>query len=155
MINISCLLKTWLYHLPRMLIIPIVPGTGPVAVRMHQGHYKFLVMPFWLSNTPAIFQALMNEIFRPYLRQFVQVFFDDILIYRTAWTTHLNHLEQVFEVLWSHQLEVKREKCHFGQTQISYLGHVISKEGVEMDPKKIVAITSCPTPITIKDLRRF
>ena len=70
-----------------------------MAFRTHHGHYEFKVMPFGLCNTPSSFQATMNNIFRPYLRHFIIVFFDDILIYSTCFEDHLLHFELTFQVL--------------------------------------------------------
>ncbi|XP_021823725.1 uncharacterized protein LOC110764972 [Prunus avium] len=125
------------------------------AFRTHDGHYEFLVMPFGLSNAPSTFQALMNDIFRPYLRKFVLVFFDDILIYSTSVAEHLVHLTSVFDVLSKHRLHLKLSKCAFGQTTIHYLGHVLSSEGVAVDPSKIQCIVDWPQPKGLKSLRGF
>ena len=81
-----------------------------------------------------------SYIFRPFLRKFILVFFDDILIYSCKWKEHLQHLRTVFELLRSDSLKVKRSKYTFAQQQVDYLGHVINAEGVQADPKKISAI---------------
>ncbi|XP_061993760.1 uncharacterized protein LOC133711674 [Rosa rugosa] len=125
------------------------------AFRTHQGHYEFLVMPFGLTNAPSTFQSLMNDIFKEHLREFVLVFFDDILIYSKSIEEHLKHLTMVFSILKKHQLKVKMSKCTFGAKSMEYLGHVISEKGVAVDPKKIEAIKNWKKPMTLKGLRGF
>lgn len=100
------------------------------AFRTHQGHYEFLVMSFGLCNAPSTFQATMNLLFEPYLHRFVIVFFDDILVYSRTLEDHHNHLETVFQCLLNHQFFLKQSKCTFVQPSISYLGHIVSYEGV-------------------------
>jgi hypothetical protein len=114
--------------------------------RTHDGLYEFLVMAFGLCNAPATFQALMNDMLYPFLRRFVLVFFDDILIYSKTWADHLRHLRTVLDKLRCHQLFVKHTKCSFGASSIAYLGHVISAAGVAMDPAKVQAIHDWPAP---------
>jgi hypothetical protein len=70
--------------------------------RTHQGLFEFLLMPFELSNAPATFQALMNDVLQPFLRRFVLVFFDDILIFSPSWSEHLCHVRLVFDKLQEH-----------------------------------------------------
>jgi hypothetical protein len=110
-------------------------------------------MPFGLCNAPSTFQSLMNHVFRPFLRHFVLVFFDDILIYRKTWTYHLNHVDQVLRLL-SH-LFLKQFKCSFGAFEVEDLGHLVGKDGVRVDPRKIEAMQDWPHPKTLKILRRF
>jgi len=116
------------------------------AFRTHEGHCEFLVMPFGLSNAPATFQSLMNTVLRPFLRKFVLVFFDDILIYSPSWSTHLQHINAVLTALCDHHLRLKRSKCDFATTSVHYLGHVISVAGVAMDQEKVAAIATWPQP---------
>jgi hypothetical protein len=108
--------------------------------RTHESHYEFLVMPFGLCNAPSTFQSLMNHVFRPFLCHFVLVFFNDILIYRKTWTDHLTHVDQVLHLLSQHQLFLKQSKCDFGASEVEYLGHLVGKDGVRVDPKKIEAM---------------
>ena len=119
----------------------IEPSDVPkMAFCTHFGHYEFLVMPFGLTNAPATFMKLMDTVLRPLLGKFVVVFLDDILVYSHSKEEHLNHLSQVFEALREHQLYAKNSKCEFFKTEIDYLGHIISNEGIRMDPKKVDAI---------------
>jgi len=92
------------------------------AFRTHHGHFEFLVMPFGLTNAPATFQSLMNAVLQPFLRKFVLVFFDDILIYSPSWTTHLQQVKAVLLALREHQLRLKRSKCSFAESSVTYLG---------------------------------
>ena len=125
------------------------------AFRTHTGHYEYLVMPFGLTNAPATFQALMNELFKPYLRKFVLIFFDDILVYSRNLQDHLYHVRVVLQILKENQLFAKRSKCQFGVTEVAYLGHVVSNQGVAVDKSKIQAILDWPIPKTLKALRGF
>ncbi|CAA0837817.1 Uncharacterized mitochondrial protein AtMg00850, partial [Striga hermonthica] len=96
---------------------------------MHQGHYEYMVMPFGLCNAPSTFQFAMNSIFKEYLRKFILVFFDDILMYSKSWAEHLEHLRVVFEVLEANSFHIKPSKCSFRQEMVEYLGHLISYDG--------------------------
>jgi hypothetical protein len=125
------------------------------AFRSHHGHFEFLVMPFGLSNAPSTFQSLMNEVLGSFLRRFVLAFFDDILIFSTTWTEHLRHVAAVLDTLRSNSLFVKRSKCIFGASSIAYLGHVISAQGVAINPDKVEAIITWPQPLSVRGLRGF
>jgi hypothetical protein len=125
------------------------------AFHTHEGLFEFLVMPFGLTNAPATFQALMNEALRPFLRRFVLVFFDNILIYSSSWVEHLRHLHLVFTKLQDQRLVVKRSKCAFGARTVAYLGHVISEAGVAMDAAKVQAVLEWPRPRSVRDVRGF
>jgi hypothetical protein len=130
------------YHQIRMKEVDI-PKT---AFRTHEGHYEFLVMSFGLCNSLSTFQSLMNHVFRPFLRHFVLVFFDDILIYSKTWTYHLTHVDRVLHLLSQYQLFLKQSKCAFGASEVEYLGHLVGKDGVRVDPKKIEAMQDWLAP---------
>ncbi len=125
------------------------------AFRTHQGHFEFLAMPFGLTNAPATFQALMNSVLAPFLRRFVLVFFDDILIYSATWAEHLQHVQAVLRAIRDNKLVLKRSKCRFGERQVQYLGHTVSAEGVAMDEHKIQAIGAWPLPRSVRAVRSF
>ncbi|KAI3799955.1 hypothetical protein L1987_35261 [Smallanthus sonchifolius] len=129
-----------------------VPKT---AFRTHYGHYEFLVMPFGLINAPAVFMDLMNRVCKPYLDKFVIVFIDDILIYSRTKEDHEHHLKLILELLSNEKLYAKFSKCEFWIREVHFLGHVINKEGIHVDPSKIEAIKNWEAPKTPTEVRQF
>jgi len=125
------------------------------AFQTHDDHYEFVVMPFGLKNAPTSFQSLMNDIFQPYLQRFILVFFFDILVYSRSWKDHLLYIKQVLGILSDNQLYIKLSKCQFGVILVGYLGHLISSEGVVVDPAKIQAVQNWPVPTSPKGVRGF
>ena len=119
------------------------------------GHYEFLVISFGLTNAPAAFMDLMNWVFRPFLDRFVIVFIDDILVYPRSEEEHAMHLRYVLQTLREHQLYAKFLKCEFWLDQVIFLGHVVSKDGIHVDPKKIEAVIDWPRPTTVTEVRSF
>ncbi len=119
------------------------------------GHYEYLVMPFGLSNSPSVFQAYINDVYRDMLNRGVIVYIDNILVYSDSLENHIQQVRTVLQRLIEHQLYAKMEKCEFHQTQISFLGYIISPEGVAMDDKKVQSILNWPQPKTVKELQRF
>jgi hypothetical protein len=104
------------------------------------GHYELTMVPFGFSNAQAIFMCLINGVFRNYLDKFVIVFLDDILIYSKFEEEHEQHLRMVLKILREHQLYAKLRKLSFYQRKIHYLSHIISEEGIAVDPEKIKSI---------------
>ncbi|XP_017979813.1 PREDICTED: RNA-directed DNA polymerase homolog [Theobroma cacao] len=106
------------------------------------GHYEFLDMPFELTNAPATFLDLMNRVYKPYLDKFVVVFIDDILVYSSNSADHKEHLRVVLKTLRQKQLFAKLKKCEFWLSSVAFLGHVVSKDGISMDSKKVEAVVN-------------
>ncbi|KAI3681177.1 hypothetical protein L6452_35962 [Arctium lappa] len=125
------------------------------AFRTRYGHYEFIVMPFGLTNAPAVFMDLMNRVFKDYLDEFIIVFIDDILIYSKSHEDHEHHLRITLETLRHKQLYAKFSKCEFWIEHVTFLGHVISTEGVTVDPTKIEVVTKWPRPTNISEVRGF
>ncbi|KAK8625988.1 hypothetical protein V6N13_133643 [Hibiscus sabdariffa] len=125
------------------------------AFRTRYGHYEFLVMPFGLTNAPAAFMDLMNRVFHEYLDQFVVVFIDDILVYSRTEEDHDRHLRLVLQTLLENQLYAKLSKCEFWIREVVFLGHVVSSEGIRVDPKKVEAIVNWKQPTSVTEIRSF
>jgi hypothetical protein len=119
------------------------------------GHYEFIVVPFELSNAPVVFMFLMNGVFREYLDKFVIVFLDDILVYSKSEEEHEHHLRIVLQVIREHKLYAKLSKCSYYQKKIHYLGHIISKYGIVMEPEKIEAIREWSVPKNVTEVKSF
>ncbi|KAL1917250.1 uncharacterized protein VTP21DRAFT_4906 [Calcarisporiella thermophila] len=116
--------------------------TLKTAFRTRYGHYEFKVLPFGLTNAPATFMTLMNNIFNPLLNECVIVYLDDILVYSKDIHEHLKYLRQVLQILRDNKLYAKASKCDFLCTTIEFLGQVFTPEGIQVDPKKTSAIQS-------------
>ncbi|KAL5578375.1 hypothetical protein UlMin_020074 [Ulmus minor] len=125
------------------------------AFRTRYGHYEFLVMPFGLTNAPAAFMDLMNRVFKEFLDKFVIVFIDDILIYSKTKEEHEEHLRITLRTLEEHKLYAKFSKCEFWLDKVHFLGHVVSKDGVSVDPAKIEAVSKWPAPTNVTEIRSF
>jgi hypothetical protein len=119
------------------------------------GSYKFLVMPFGLTNAPATFCILMNDIFWEWIDDFVVVYIDDILIYSSSLEEHVEHLRKVFQRLKENKLYAKFEKCEFGVTEVDFLGHRITQEGLKMDDHKVKAIWDWELLKSVPTLKSF
>jgi hypothetical protein len=119
------------------------------------GLYEYLVMSFGLTNAPAHFTYLMNSVFMPELDKFVVVFIDDILIYSKSKEEHATHLWIMLTQLREHKLYAKFSKCEFLLDQVPFHGHILSSEGVAVDPSKVKAILEWKLPTTIHLVRSF
>jgi hypothetical protein len=119
------------------------------------GLYEFTVMSFGLTNAPAFFMNLMNSVFMDYLDKFVVVFIDDILIYSQSEEEHVNHLKMVLQRLREHQLYAKLSKCEFWIDEVMFLGHIINKDGLAVDPKKVADILNWKAPTDARGIKSF
>uniref|UniRef100_A0A4W5JRV3 Gypsy retrotransposon integrase-like protein 1 n=1 Tax=Hucho hucho TaxID=62062 RepID=A0A4W5JRV3_9TELE len=125
------------------------------AFNTPRGHFEYLVMPFGLSNSPAVFQALINDVLRDMVDQFIYVYLDDILIFSSSLQQHVQHVRRVLQRLLENGLFVKAEKCEVYAQSVPFLGHIVSAEGMRMDPEKVKAVVDWPSPDSRKALQRF
>jgi len=125
------------------------------AFRSRYGHYKYVVMPFGVTNAPTVFMDYMNQIFRPFLNKFVVVFIDDILIYSKTQEEHAEHLRLVLGVLREKQLYAKLSKCAFWMDEVQFLSHVISAHCIAVDSAKVKAVVKWESSRSATKIRRF
>ena len=139
------------YHEIRVRDVDI-PKTAFIT---RYGSYEYTVMSFGLTNAPVTFSRFMNYIFMEYLDKFVMVYLDDILIYSKTEEEHAEHLRLILEKLREHKLYAKYSKYEFWLPEVTYLGHVISKNGVAVTPERIEPILDWTPPNTVKQVRSF
>ena len=127
------------------------------AFRTRYGHYEFLVMPMGLTNSPATFQSYVNRALRGYIDNFCIVYLDDILIFSNNDEDHCRHLEQVMERLRQTELYANPKKCSFFESEVEFLGFLVSKHGIRMDPERVKTITEWKNypPQTFRDIQVF
>jgi len=126
------------------------------AFRTPLGHYQFKVLCFGLTNAPATFQAVMNDVLREVVRDGIcLVYMDDILIFGKTAEEHKTHVRRVLELLQRHRLYANRKKCSFFQREVNFLGHVINADGVTVDPAKTAAVKDWPRPSSVAQVRSF
>jgi transposase InsO family protein len=119
------------------------------------GLWEFSRLPFGLTNSPATYQRLMETVFGGLYLEFVQVYLDDVLVFSRNFEDHVRHLELVFQRLADYNLKLAPKKCKFFKNSVKYLGHIVSSEGVSVDPEKTEKVSSWPTPTNHKDVQKF
>ena len=121
----------------------------------HAGLYEYTTMPFGLCNAPGTFQRLMECVLRGLNWQIALIYLDDVLVYSQNFEDHLHHLRLVFDRFREAGLKLKPSKCHFGQKEVKYLGHMITTEGIQPDPEKVKVVQEYPAPTSVKEVRAF
>jgi ribonuclease HI len=119
------------------------------------GLYEFMVLSFRLTNAPTYFMYLMNSVFMDYLDKFVVVFIDDILVYSQNEQEHEEHLRKVLQRLRDCQLYAKLSKCKFWISKVLFLGHIINRDGLDVDPKKVAVILDWKAPKDVREIKSF
>ncbi len=125
------------------------------AMLTKYGSYEWLVMPFGLTNAPATFQRLMNHVLQPLLDTCVVVYLDDILIFSESLEEHVKHLEMVLTLLREHKIYLQPAKCEIAVDSLEFLGHIVTANGIQVDPKKVEVIKTWPLPANAGDVRSF
>ena len=125
------------------------------AFTTRYGLYEYTVMSFGLTNAPAYFMNMMNKVFMEFLDKFIVVFIDDILVYSKNEEEHKEHLRLVLGKLREHQLYAKFSKCEFWLKEVGFLGHVISREGIAVDPTKVDTVTNWEAPTIYGEIQSF
>ena len=125
------------------------------AFRCREGHFEYQVCPQGPTNAPAMFQFFMNDILREYLDVIAVGILDDVIIFSANTSEHVGHVRSILQVLRENQLYAKIEKCEFDKDEMTFVGYMVSKAGIGMDPAKVSAILDWPTPKTVKEVQSF
>ena len=137
-------------------LVHIVPGEEwKTAFQCWFGYFEYKVMPFGLTNAPASFQALINNTLRPCLDRFGCAYLNNIIIYSKTLCEHRLHVQEILKHLQSRGLFVQKKKCKFHRESIKFLGFIIGREFIQMDPKKVESVASWPIPTCLKHLQAF
>jgi hypothetical protein len=128
---------------------------GKTSFKTKQGLFEWLVMSFGLCNASTTFMRVMNDVFRPFLDDFVILYLDDILVFRGTWDEHVRHVKQVLDTLQRENLYVKLSKCEFGKTALVYLGHIVGGGQLKIESSKIDVIVKWPEPKSVTEVRSF
>nr|GEY04428.1 putative reverse transcriptase domain-containing protein [Tanacetum cinerariifolium] len=126
-----------------------------IVFRTRYGHFEFTVMPFGLTNAPTVFMDLMNRVCKPYLEKFVIMYIDDILIYSRSEEEHEAHLKTILDLLKDEKLYAKFSKCKIWLKEVQFLGHVVNREGIHVDPSKVESVKKWKTPESPTEIRSF
>lgn len=125
------------------------------AFSTETGHFEFLRMSFGLKNAPATFQRVMNNVLRGFQNEICYVYLDDIIVFSSSLQEHVERLRKIFERIRQSNLKIQLDKSEFLHTEVAYLGHVITKNGVLPNPEKINAVKNFPLPVNQKQIKSF
>ena len=125
------------------------------SFRCPSGFFRYTRMPFGIMNAPAAFQRMMDVVLRDIAWKFCMVYIDDVIIYSSTWTDHVDHISHVLRRIRDAGLTVGLKKCHFGGREVAFLGYVVSANGIKPDPAKVAAVRAFKVPASLTDLRSF
>lgn len=125
------------------------------AFNVENGHYEFLRMPFGLKNAPSTFQRVMDNVLREHIGVRCLVYMDDIIVFSTSLKEHLDNLRKIFETLRKYNMKIQLDKSEFLKKEVAFLGHIVTRDGVQPNPDKIETIRKWPIPTDEKQLRGF